>query len=167
MYRFTTLFILNPIIIFFTYLIIGYFIFSFYGCSRECVLNMPFEIFGLSYGIIFIFGAFLPFSIFFLIPVLVPILLLPIAIRNHSLRFTISKSIKIAILTISALIPLPGIISVINRANQHPYYWDVVQKGSDMSYLSFISGDIIWYACIYLVFLLAVYFLIKLFERKA
>ncbi len=164
MYRLVTLSILNPIIIFITYLVVGYFLFSFYGCTRGCVHNIPFEIFRLGYEVVYFTVVALPFS---LIGWCIVLPLLIIAIRNHSLRFIISKQTKIALLAGAALIPLPGIIFVINRANQHPYYWDIVNKGIDTSYLSFVSGDIIWFTCVYIVFLLVIYLLIKLFERKA
>lgn len=163
MYRFVTLLVLNPIVLLFTYVVIGYFLFSFYGCTRGCVQNIPFDIFSLGYGVIYLTLVTFPFSIIALI-VFLPLLI--IAIRNHSLRFIIRKPIRIALLTGTALIPLPGIIFVINRANQNPYYWDIVDKGINTSYLSFISGDIMWYAFLYLVFLIAVYLLIKLFERR-
>ncbi len=161
MKRFVPLFILSPFIIFFTYLVIGYFLYIFYGCTRDCVLNTPFDIFSLGYIFFNYSLVLLPFSLITLVPFVVFFI---ISAKNHVIRYAINQRTKIILMGISALVPLPGIISVINRANQHPYYWDVVNKGLDTSYLAFVIGDIFKYVIFYVIFLVVIFFLIKLFE---
>jgi len=77
-----------------------------------------------------------------------------------------SLKVKIFIVVLLALFPLPGIYLKIQRANAHPYYWDVVNKGIDQSYLSFVAGDIIYNAIYYVVFLAISLLVIKMLNKK-
>ncbi len=148
------------------YLPLSFFIFFFYGCRRDClVVPSMTEISILQPGLFatFLLIYFFPLTLVVIIPLLIVIYKI---LKRKNLCFDMSLRVKIFVIALLAFLPLPGIYLKIQRSNAHPYYWDVVNKGIDQSYLSFVAGDVIYNAIYYVVFLVISILVLKMLNKK-